>query len=88
MCAPVDVEAKVKEIKEQKEVSEKLRKEVSDLKETVKEMTAEAASQATAAQQLGESAKEAKTKSDAAYSKVYSRIGHRSMLSVTFCVPV
>jgi hypothetical protein len=64
------VEAKIKEIKEEKEGSAKLRREVSDLKETVKQMTAEAASQATAAQQLGESAKMAKAKAEAAYTRV------------------
>lgn len=77
------MEAKVKEIQEQKDGSEKLRKEVSDLKDTVKEMTKEAASQATAAHQLGESAKDAKTKAEAAYTKVCIRaVDHRKSSAV------
>jgi hypothetical protein len=44
-------------MKEEKDRSAKLWREFSDLNDTVKHMTAEAASQAAAARQLGESAK-------------------------------
>lgn len=62
--------AKVKEIRDEKEGSDKLRKQVSKLKDTVQKMTDQAAAQATAAKELGESAKEAKAKAEAAYSRV------------------
>jgi hypothetical protein len=56
--------------KEEKETLAKLRREVSDLKITAKQMLAEAAGEATAAHQLGELAKVSKAKAQAASVRV------------------
>jgi hypothetical protein len=64
------VQAERKEIQDEKEVAAEPKREVSDVLETLKQMNADDASQATAAQRLGDSANVAKTKAEAAYTRV------------------
>lgn len=73
----------MKEIKEEKDSSTKLSKEVSKLEDNLKRITEEAASQASAAHELGESAKEAKAKVDAAYAKVRTFFLHIHALAAS-----
>jgi hypothetical protein len=69
-CRCADLAASADSLKAEKDTTAKLTHEVDELEGTVRQMTAEAASQAAAALALGESAKEAKARAEAAHQRV------------------